>query len=60
VTINRAWLIHTAGGLVASGAIYGLVDAFVPQGHRAEAYALIPVVAYLTGVGVPSPPKESK
>ena len=55
MTINREWLKHCVGSLVASGAIYGLIAAFVPQGHKAQAYALVPVVAYLTGVAAPSP-----
>ena len=58
MAVNRAWLLHTIGGLVASGAVYGLIDAFVPAGHKAEAYALIPVVAYLVGVAAPTPVKQ--
>jgi hypothetical protein len=55
---KRAWLLHMVGGLVASGAVYGLIDAFAPAGHRAEAYALIPVIAYLAGVAAPTPVKQ--
>ena len=57
---QRQWLLHVAGGVVASGAIYGLIEVFVPQGYKAEAYALVPVAAYVLGVAVPTPKGEGK
>lgn len=51
------WATHLTASMVASGAVYGLIEAFVPQGHKAQAYALVPVVAYLVGVVQPPPPK---
>jgi hypothetical protein len=58
MTINRAWVVHTLGGLIASGAVFGLVEAFVPAGYKAQAYAVLPTVAYLLGVALPTPVKQ--
>lgn len=52
--------MHGVGSLVASGAVYGIIEAFVPQGYKAQAYALVPVVAYLVGVMAPPPKGEGK
>lgn len=49
------WIKHALGSLIAGGAIYGLIEAFVPAGYKAEAYSLVPTIAYMVGVRAPTP-----